>query len=327
MQQSMILTSDLSKQFNSFWAVDGVNLQVNAGEVLALLGPNGAGKTTTVRMLTSVLRPTRGNARIAGYDVVHDAQKVRASVGVLTEQHGLYSRMPASDYLDFFGQVYGLDPARRSKRTRELLEEFGLLQASNQRIGEFSKGMRQKLALARAMLHDPPVLLLDEPTSAMDPESARLVRDSIQELRSASRTIIICTHNLAEAEELADQIAIIRQGKIIASGSPSDLKRDLLGPSEFSVEFGESLDGKPLFLPADAELTVRLEKSLHFRTRYPQDTNPLVLRYLLAQDLPVVGLKEVPRSLEQVYLTAMNTQKIGSNPENPDSIEESDCVI
>ena len=181
--------------------------------------------------------------------------------------------------------------------------------------------------LARAMLHDPPVLLLDEPTSAMDPESARLVRDSIQELRSASRTIIICTHNLAEAEELADQIAIIRQGKIIVSGSPSDLKRDLLGPSEFSVEFGESLDGKPLFLPADAELTVRLEKSLHFRTRYPQDTNPLVLRYLLAQDLPVVGLKEVPRSLEQVYLTAINSQKIGSNPENPDSIEESDRVI
>ena len=302
----MILTSDLSKQFNSFWAVDGVNIQVDAGQVLALLGPNGAGKTTTVRMLTSVLRPTRGQASIAGYDVVRDHQKVRASVGVLTEQHGLYSRMPASDYLDFFGQIYGLDPSRRGKRTRDLLELFGLLQVSNQRIGEYSKGMRQKLALARAMLHDPPVLLLDEPTSAMDPESARLVRDSIHQLRSASRAIIICTHNLAEAEELADHIAIIRQGKIIASGHPTDLKRDLLGPSEYEVEFGMPLDGHPLFLPADAELIDRGLQSLRFRTDIPEGTNPLVLRYLLAQDLPVIKLQEVPRSLEQVYLTAMS---------------------
>ncbi len=302
----MIITSDLSKRFNSFWAVDGVNLQVDAGQVLALLGPNGAGKTTTVRMLTSVLRPSRGQASVAGYDVVRDHQKVRASVGVLTEQHGLYSRMPASDYLDFFGQVYGLDPSRREKRTIDLLEMFGLLQVSNQRIGEYSKGMRQKLALARAMLHDPPVLLLDEPTSAMDPESARLVRDSIRDLRSASRAIIICTHNLAEAEELADSIAIIRQGKIIASGNPANLKRDLLGPSEYQVEFGMPLDGHPLFLPADAEVIHRGSQSLRYRTGNPEGTNPLVLRYLLAQDLPVIELQEVPRSLEQVYLTAMS---------------------
>jgi ABC-2 type transport system ATP-binding protein len=309
----MIVTNDLSKQFNSFWAVDGVSIRVEAGQVLALLGPNGAGKTTTVRMLTSVLRPTRGQASIAGYDVVRDHQKVRASVGVLTEQHGLYNRMPASDYLDFFGQVYGLDPSRRGKRTRELLDLFGLLQVSNQRIGEYSKGMRQKLALARAMLHDPPVLLLDEPTSAMDPESARLVRDSIHQLRSASRAIIICTHNLAEAEELADNIAIIRQGKIIASGHPTSLKRELLGPAEYRVIFGMPLDGHPLFLPADAELIDRDQQSLCYRTSDPEGTNPLVLRYLLAQDLPVIGLQEIPRSLEQVYLTAINASNLTDN--------------
>ena len=318
----MIFTSDLSKQFNSFWAVDGVNLNVDAGQVLALLGPNGAGKTTTVRLLTSVLRPTRGIASIAGYDVVHDPENVRKSVGVLTEQHGLYSRMPAGDYLDFFGQVYGLDLVRRRQRTKDLLEEFGLLQSRNQRIGEYSKGMRQKLALARAMLHDPPVLLLDEPTSAMDPESARLVRESIQELRSASRTIIICTHNLAEADELADLIAIIRRGKIIANGTTSTLKRDLLGPLEFSIDFGASLDGKPLFLPADAQLTERLDRSIRFQTRNPQGTNPLVLRYLLAQELPVMGLHEVPRTLEQVYLAAMATPQDGSmQVESVDTLE------
>ena len=180
------------------------------------LGPNGAGKTTTVRMLTSVLRPTRGWARVAGYDVVDQPAQVRASVGVLTEQHGLYERMPADEYLDFFGQVYGLDARHAPEAHPGTAGTFGLGEYARRRIGEYSKGMRQKLALARALLHDPPVLLLDEPTSAMDPESARLVRDAIHELRSANRTIVICTHNLAEAEELADQIAIIRRGQIIA---------------------------------------------------------------------------------------------------------------
>ncbi len=305
----MIVTRDLGKQFDNFWAVDGVNLRVDAGEVLALLGPNGAGKTTTVRMLTSVLRPTRGEALVAGFDVVREAQKVRAAVGVLTEQHGLYGRMPAGDYLDFFGQVYGMDAARRRARTQRLLEDFGLQAERKRRIGEYSKGMRQKLALARALLHDPPVLLLDEPTSAMDPESARLVRDAIRELRSASRAIIICTHNLAEAEELADHIAIIRQGKIIASGPPTELKRSLLGPSEYEVAFGRPLNGFPLFFPHGADITDRGEQWVRFRTASPDLTNPLVLRYLLAQDLAVTGLHEVPRSLEQVYLSAMSSSR------------------
>ena len=233
----MILTEDLSKKFDDFTAVDSVDLNVKAGEVLALLGPNGAGKTTTIRMLTSVLRPTCGKALIAGYDVVREADQVRYSVGVLTENHGLYNRMPAVEYLDFFGQLYGMPTDLRKDRIDELLRRFGLAEACQKRIGEYSKGMRQKLALARAMLHNPPVLLLDEPTSAMDPESARLVRNAIKDLRSAERAIIICTHNLAEAEKLADQIAIIRRGKIIAKGTPLALKQMLLGPGEFEIRF------------------------------------------------------------------------------------------
>ncbi len=303
----MIETRDLGKQFEEFWAVDGVDLQVRAGEVLALLGPNGAGKTTTVRMLTSILRPTRGEARVAGYDVVQNATKVRALVGVLTEQHGLYSRMRAADYLDFFGQVYALDLATRERRINELLGHFGLMDDRKRRIGEYSKGMRQKLALARALLHEPPVLLLDEPTSAMDPESARLVRDAIRELRTASRAIIVCTHNLAEADELADQIAIIRCGRIIATGSTSELKGIFLGPPEYEIRLSSNLNGNKISLPEGAYMTGLGEDWLRYRTNEPGNVNPMILRNLLDMGLPVVGLQEVHRSLEQVYLEVVGS--------------------
>jgi len=305
----MISTHDLSKQFDQFWAVDGVDLHVESGQVLALLGPNGAGKTTTVRMLTSVLKPTRGTAMIAGYDVVTHSAEVRASVGVLTEQHGLYNRMPADEYLEFFAKLYGLDAHRRGVRIDSLLENFGLQNDRRKRLGEYSKGMRQKLALARALIHEPPVLLLDEPTSAMDPESARLVRELIQGLRNKSRAFIICTHNLAEAEELADQIAIIRHGKIIARGSPSNLKQALLGPTEYEVRLASALNGKVLQLPEDAILSASEIHYIRYRTANPNQVNPIVLEYLLKEGLKVVALQEVPRSLEQVYLSAINISR------------------
>lgn len=303
----MIVTENLSKYFKDFLAVNKVTLQVNPGEVLALLGPNGAGKTTTVRMLSSILSPSAGWAKVAGYDVVSQAEKARASVGLLTEMHGLYGRMPADEYLDFFGQLYKMNLPARQKRIYQLLEQFGLTSNRSQRISEYSKGMRQKLALARALLHDPPVLLLDEPTSAMDPESARLVRDTLQALRSAERTIVVCTHNLVEAEELADKIAIIRRGKIIAIGSPTELKQTMLGPAEYEVRFGAKLDSQALILASNGiQITQRGPDWLRFLTAKPQQVNPQVLRYLLGQNLPVVSLQEVPRSLEDVYIRAVN---------------------
>lgn len=309
----MIETENLSKRFEDFLAVDGVNLHIEAGEVLALLGPNGAGKTTTVRMLTSVLRPSSGWARVAGYDVVRQAEKVRAMVGVLTEQHGLYGRMPADDYLDFFGKLYGMEAKLRRRRINELLEQFGLDPDRRRKIGEYSKGMRQKLALARALLHDPPVLLLDEPTSAMDPESARLVRDAIHGLRSANRTIIICTHNLPEAEELADQIAIIRRGCIIERGTPDELKQRLLGNEEYEVRLAVSLDESELCLPAGARMTARGEDWFRFQSDAPRQQIPLVVQCLVENGLPLLELYEVPRSLERVYLQAVNAPANGSN--------------
>lgn len=302
----MLVTEKLTKKFNDFLAVDEVSLEVDSGQVLALLGPNGAGKTTTVRMLTSVLIPTSGWARVAGFDVVRQSAQVRASVGVLTEQHGLYDRMPADQYLDFFGQLYNMKSPLRQKRVDTLLENFGLVEDRKRRIGEYSKGMRQKLALARALLHEPPVLLLDEPTSAMDPESARLVRDAIHDLRSAERTIVICTHNLAEAEELADQIAIIRHGKIIARGSIAALKQNFLGPVEYEVRFALSLDGENITFPPGGKLTGHGSDWLRFQSDQPEVFNPRLLQSLLSRELPVVSLQEVPRSLEAVYLQAVN---------------------
>jgi ABC-2 type transport system ATP-binding protein len=302
----MIETNDLSKQFNNeFWAVDGVNLNVQPGEILALLGQNGAGKTTTVRMLTALLSPTRGWARVAGYDVTKNPQEIRANVGVLTEQHGLYMRMTAYEYLEFFGRAYSLDAKTRKSRSDYLLEYFGLAEAARRRTGEYSKGMKQKLALARALMHDPAVLLLDEPTSAMDPESSRLVRDEIARLRSSQRTIIICTHNLAEAEALADRIAIIYRGKILLNGTLDELKRAVLGPVEFEASFAEAFDAGELELPPGVILASRGATSLRFRIEAPQVANPKLVHALTFRNAPLVSFQEVPRRLEQVYLKTM----------------------
>lgn len=302
----MIECNDLSKQFNNdFWAVDGVTLNVQPGQILALLGQNGAGKTTTVRMLTSLLAPTRGWARVGGYDVTKNPQDVRANVGVLTEQHGLYMRMTGAEYMEYFGKVYGLDPATRKQRSEYLLQYFGLAEAARRRSGEYSKGMKQKLALARALIHDPAVLLLDEPTSAMDPESAQLVRNEIARLRSSKRTIIICTHNLAEAEALSDRIAIIYRGKILLNGTLDELKYEVLGPVEYEARFAEPFDAGELNLPEGVELASRGESSLRFRVEAPQAVNPKIVHMLTSRNAPLVSFQEVTRRLEQVYLKTM----------------------
>jgi ABC-2 type transport system ATP-binding protein len=286
-----------------------VDLNVQAGQILALLGQNGAGKTTTVRMLTALLQPSRGWARVAGFDVVKNGHDVRASVGVLTEQHGLYMRMTAIEYLDFFGQVYSLSRETRKSRSDHLLEYFGLRESARRRIGEYSKGMRQKLALARAMMHDPGVLLLDEPTSAMDPESARLVRDEIARLKSSKRTIVICSHNLTEAEALADQIAIIYRGRILLQGTLEELKRNVLGAPEYEIKFSEGWDSSGLEFPRDVELLSRTATGLKVRVARPQESNPLILKSLSAMSASVMAIQEEPRTLEQVYLKVMAEAK------------------
>ncbi len=308
----MIECEDLTKHFGTFKAVEGINLNVAPGEVLAVLGQNGAGKTTTVRMLTSILSPTRGWAKVAGYDVTRDQDRVRASTGVLNEMHGLYGRMTAVEYLDFFGQVYSLDRERRVKRTNELLEYFGLAYAANRKSGEYSKGMRQKLALARALMHEPPVLLLDEPTSAMDPESAQLVRVEIARLRSSQRAIIICTHNLIEAEMLADQIAIMYHGRVLLQGTLPTLRQQLLGSMEYEVKFSGECNPNSLHLPPGVSLAEHGSDFFRYRVENPQDANPLILKQLVQSNVSVISMQEVSRSLELIYLRAMSLAAEGA---------------
>ena len=301
----MIETADLSKSFGDFQAVDGVTFTVKPGEVFVLLGPNGAGKTTTVRMLTSVLKPTAGWARVAGHDVVASPARVRASVGVLTENHGLYLRMWAVEYLEFYGKLYGLSAPDSRQRGAKLLERFGMADAMGKRLGEYSKGMRQKLALARTLLHEPPVLLLDEPTSAMDPESAQLVRQAIASLRSRQRAIIICTHNLAEAEMLATKIAVIYRGRILVSGTVEELKQRLLGPAEYELRVRGDWSHLSFRLPEGVTALEGGQAGPRFRVEDPQVSNPILLKEIISQGVDVVALQELPRTLEQVYLAAM----------------------
>ena len=302
----MIIAEELCKSFGTYQAVNKVSFSVAAGQVMVLLGPNGAGKTTTIRMLTSILRPSSGRASVAGYDVITRADEVRASVGVLTEQHGLYVRMRAYEYLEFYSQLFGIQPEIYRRRIPDLLEKFGLDEFKKMRLGEFSKGMRQKLALVRALLHDPPVLLLDEPTSALDPESARVVREAIVALRSTNRAIIICTHNLPEAEELADHIAIIRRGRIILQGSPMNLKRELLGPPEYIARLAAPVMNLPGQLPEGVLLVDHGDQWLRFRIDKPEENVPVLVKQMVAGfDLPLLSFQESARSLEQVYLQAI----------------------
>jgi len=298
----MIKLTGLTKQFDDFTAVDDVTLSVAPGEILALLGPNGAGKTTTVRMLAAILRPTAGQASVVGYRVTEHPQEIRRRVGLLTEHPGLYLRMRGREYLDFFGRLMGLSAGEREDRARELLTYFGMAEAWDRRMGTYSKGMRQKMALARAMLHDPPVLLLDEPTSAMDPHSAKLVRDAVSGLRHHERAIVICTHNLAEAESLADRIAIIRRGRIIALGTFSDLKSRLLGAPLMELCLTHSPDGVAKIISDLVEIESMEENKVRYIASDPRETNPLLLRTLAMHGVDVVTLSEVSRSLEDVYL-------------------------
>ncbi len=306
----MIECNDLTKDFGSFRAVDHINMHVEAGSVLALLGPNGAGKTTTVRMMTSILPPTSGTVRIAGYDVVEKPEKVRSKVGVLTEQHGLYERMKGLEYLDFFGQVYHLSADERRKRSLALMERFDLTFALDKRLGEYSKGMKQKLALVRAMLHEPPVLLLDEPTSAMDPLSAKQVRDAIVDLQRGERTFLITTHNLAEAQALANRIAIIRHGRIIANGTFEELARQFVGEPLMELRVKGHLNG----LVQDVSNLVQVDSSgddwIRFRADDPFEVNPNLLRHVTGLGVDVITLSPVTQTLEDIYLEVVHEDEL-----------------
>jgi ABC-2 type transport system ATP-binding protein len=308
----MIEAHQLHKSFGAFQAVREISLTIQPGEVLALLGPNGAGKTTTVRMLGAILKPTSGWARVGGHDVVREARTVRGKVGLLTEYPGLYSRMRAEEYLHFFGALLGLDARTSAARAALLLKQFGLWEAREKRLDGYSKGMKQKIALVRALIHDPPILFLDEPTTAMDPQSARTVRDAIGELRNADRTILLTTHNLTEAEVLADRIAIVRGGRIVAEGNIAQLSRQLMGDPLWELRLGRPEPHLRVLLEDLAPIEEIGADYALYRCPEPQHVNPQLIARLAGRGLPVVAISEVQRSLEDVYLSIVGEKAASS---------------
>lgn len=314
----MIEARNLVKQYDDFKAVKGITFSVAQGELLALLGPNGAGKTSTIRMISSILAPTSGDVTVNGKDTVRDADDVRRSIGMITEQPGLYERMTGLEYLMFYGRLYGLSNLAIQQRAELLYKRFGMEEALHRRLGGFSKGMKQKAGLIRAMLHNPPVLLLDEPTSAMDPHSARQVRAAIQELRQDNCAIILTTHNLNEAEKLADRIAIINDGLIVAQGTAKELRRQLSGDRLMELTADrliklpvESLQRQ---LP-DVVIEEVGEETIRYRTTNPIFDNPKLVQILAGYGLGTVTLREITPSLEEIYLSIVREDETESSLE------------
>ncbi len=300
----MIEIKNLTLRFGELTAVDGLTLTIPEGEVFGLLGPNGAGKTTTVRMLSCLIAKTSGEARIGGLNIADasDAQKIRGMVGLLPEDAGLSADLSARQTLDFFGRLYQVPKMVRADRIEYLLTMLGLWERRDSRVGTFSKGMRQRLALARALIHDPPVLFLDEPTANLDPEAAKTVRDFLLELRRDKRTILLNTHHLEEADRICDRVGILDAG-LIAVGRPEDLRQSLWVPQTVVhvdevtapvIQAVRSL-GLSVVEVAGTSITVAVSD--------PAQQNPDLVAAIVAAGGRVQLVTEIVPTLEDVYLT------------------------
>ena len=305
---SSIETEGLTKRFGSLTAVDRLSFKVEGGEIFGLLGPNGAGKTTTIRMLASLISPTEGYALVNGHDVVKESLRVREIVGILTENPSLYDRLTAHENMQFFAEAYGItDRVERNGRIRELLEFFDLWERRGDTAGTFSKGMKQKLAIARAIVHSPEILFLDEPTAGLDPSSSKDIRDLMEGLsRRENQTILLSTHRLEDADRLCSRVMIIKDGGSVIVGSPEELRRRMAGPplleihlrkvDERVVRSVESL-GQVSAVSLDAE-TGRMVISLSD----VEEATPLVVRSIVEAGGMVLSVNVVEPSLEEAYL-------------------------
>ncbi len=304
----MIEVRNLTKRFGELTAVDGLSLDVAEGEVLGLLGPNGAGKTTTVRMLCCLISKSSGEARVGGYDTGNpaDALKIRRLIGFVSDNVGLYEDLSAHQNLNFYGRLYGCPEPQRGQRIQQLLTMLGLWEKRNDAAGTFSKGMKQKLAIARALVHEPRVLFLDEPTANLDPESSRTVRDFILELKRDRRTIVLNTHNLAEAQKICDRIAILNT-RLVAAGTPEELERSV-GRRRLLVRLDDidrirdaALVAVSAVLPA-AEVSIAGD-TLAITAQDPDGASPAVVEALVRAGARIRSAGVAGSSLDDAYLT------------------------
>ncbi|MFU8826571.1 MAG: ABC transporter ATP-binding protein [Brevefilum sp.] len=304
----MIETNQLTKIFkikkgDDIPAVVDLTLNVREGEVFGFLGPNGAGKTTTIRMLTSLIGPTSGTARVCGYDLGVNDQEIRRSVGILTESPGMYDRLSALKNLSIYANLYDVEDVEG--QLKKYLQMLGLWERRNDPVGSFSKGMRQKLAICRALLHEPRLLFLDEPTSGLDPEAARLVRSFIEELRTQGRTIFMCTHNLNEADKLCDRIGIFRTS-LIEVDTPHNLRLKLFGRKVvFHLRAADPAWLSQLESIPGVQEVSQVENKFVVTTEDPLTLNPQVIRTLVTLGADVQFVGELRHSLEEIYLQTM----------------------
>ena len=309
---NVIETFELTKRFGNLTAVNSLSIAIPQGAVFGFLGPNGAGKTTTVRMLSALIAPTAGGARVAGHTLGQDDKEIRKNVGILTETPGLYGKMTAMQNLVFFARLYEVDEARARSQADKYLKMLDLADRANDKVAAFSKGMRQKVAIARALIHEPPVVFLDEPTAGLDPEASRTVRDFIKELRQEGRTIFITTHNLPEADELCDLIGVFRTS-LLRVDTPANLRRSLFGTgtlvklADDPTRWSAVAAGLPFVKDVqvhDGALAIRLDD--------PDARNPLLVQALVEAGAPIRYIEPMDYSLEQVYLELMDEAKVGA---------------
>lgn len=298
-----IITENLTRNFDDLVAVSELNLEVNYGEVFGFLGPNGAGKTTTVRMLTALIAPSSGGGQVNGYRIGKEDMDIRRSVGILTETPGLYDNLSAVHNLSIFASLYEVDDPQR--QVEKYLCLLGLWERRNDLAGTFSKGMKQKLAIARALLHEPRVVFLDEPTASLDPEASYMVREFIETLSGEGRTIFLCTHNLEEADRLCNRIGVFKT-RLMVVDTPSNLKSKifqrrvvfhLVRADEALVDLVEKLPYVKEVALADNKMIVTQDE--------PEVHNPEIIRLLVDADVDIQFVGEMRRSLEDVYLQLM----------------------
>ncbi len=307
----MIRIEGLSKRFGTSVAVEDLWLEIAPGELFGFLGPNGAGKTTTIRMLTGLIGPTSGQAWVAGHRLGQDDTELRRQVGILTETPGLYDTLSAERNLAFFAELYGV--ADIPGQVERYLRLLGLWNRRSEPTATFSRGMRQKLAIARALLHEPQVLFLDEPTTGLDPEAAHLVRDFIEGLKGEGRTIFICTHNLDEADRLCDRIGVFNT-RLLALDAPAALRRQIFGRrvvfhlAQLKPAFQDILTAFPF-----VEAVETVDSKLVVTLADPESENPALITALVEAGAQLQFVGELRRSLEDVYLHLLNQANLASS--------------
>lgn len=299
----MIRTQNLTKKYNGFKAVNNLSLEVKEGEIYGFLGPNGAGKTTTILMLLGILKPTQGEIYLFGQDMTKDSLSIKKKMGVVSEKQYLYKEMTAGEYLNFFADLYAVK--NRKKKIEGLLGAVNLLEVRNKKLGAFSRGMQQKLGFARALLHDPQLLLLDEPVSGLDPTGIKQVRDLIEQENRKGRTIFISSHLLSEVERLCGRVGIINKGRLLAEDSMDNLRKRLTDVVELEIELSQAKK-KIIDTLAAFDFVKGLKREgnlLTIKVKTDQDYRAQISQAISQQGGVILGIKKKEMSLEEAFIT------------------------